>query len=119
MGQKFAIDEDIINEYISLHTELGTTQECCDAVLELSNNKIEPWKSLLKGLVHTIKGDGVEITSQRYEGEKEYEKAYVIFDEVQKQIKNKKGLLFLFTEINPAFGPVYQPRDIAPMLKYG
>lgn len=100
MGKKFAIDEDIINEYISLHTELGTTQECCDAVLELSNNKIEPWKSLLKGLVHTIKGDGVEITSQRYEGEKEYEKAYVIFDEVQKQIKNKKGLLFLFTEIN-------------------
>ena len=99
MAKKYTIDEEIINEYRRLHTELGTTQACCDAVLDLSENKPEPYKSILKGLIHTLKGDGIEITSPRYEGEDEYAKAYAIFEEVQSQIKNKKGLLYLFVEV--------------------
>lgn len=98
MEKKFVTDEDIINKYYHIYNELGATQKCCDAILELSHNQSEPWKSILEGLVHTIKGDGIGITSQRYEGKEEYEKAYIIFEEAKKQIKNKKGLLFLFVE---------------------
>lgn len=100
MEKKLTTDVDIINEYSRLHAELGTTQKCCNAVLDLSENKPEPWKSILKGLVYLLKGDGIEITDQSYKGEKEYKKAYAIFDKVQKQIKDKKGLLYLFVEIN-------------------
>ena len=96
MAKKFTTDEEVINEYYRLCTELGATQKCCDAILDLSEKQPEPWKSILKGLVHELKGDGIGI--QNYDNKNEYEQAYKIFNNVQKQIKNKKGLLFLFVE---------------------
>ena len=97
MAKTFTTDEEIINEYYRLYTELGTTQKCCDVILELSQSQSELWKSILNGLVHTLKGDGLGIV-QNYDNKEEYKQAYDIFDNVRKQIKNKKGLLFLFVE---------------------
>lgn len=93
-------DENIINEYYGLCTELGTTQKCYDAVLNLSENKQEPWKSILVGLAYELEGNGIKMTDKQYENTEGYKKAYTVFNKIQKEIKDKEGLLFLFVEVH-------------------
>lgn len=98
MKSLFSEDVDFINKFYSIHAELGTTQKCCNNLEYLSKEHPEPWKSILLGLCHILKGDGLH--QQTYNNREDYEKAYHILDEAQKRIKNKKRLLFLFTERN-------------------
>ena len=53
-------DENIIEEYRRIYVEFGMTQKCCDSVLELSQKSPEPWKSVLEGMVHALKGDVID-----------------------------------------------------------
>ena len=89
-------DIEFINEFYRIHTKFGTSQECCNRLEDLSREKAEPWKSILLGLCHILKGDGLQLLT--YDNREEYEQAYVILDKVQKEIKDRKGLLFLFVE---------------------
>ena len=98
MKTLFSSDIEFISKFYSIHTELGTTQKCCDYLETLSREQSEPWKSILLGLCHILKGDGLHQLT--YANRDEYEKAYLILDEALKRIKNKKRILFLFAERN-------------------
>lgn len=89
-------DIECINEFYEIYTKFGTSQECCDCLENLSREKAEPWKSIFLGLCHWLKGDGIQ--EQTYDNREEYKQAYVILDKVQKEIKDRDGLLFLFVE---------------------
>ncbi|MDE7305675.1 MAG: SIR2 family protein [Alistipes sp.] len=98
MKTLFSLDTEFINKFYRLHAELGTTQKCCDYLETLSETQSEPWKSISLGLRHILQGDGIRLRT--YNNKEQYEQAYLILDKIQKRIRNKERLLYLFVERN-------------------